>query len=124
MTVSPMMLPKVRSDYLRAACHHMPYCTLRIAGFVGLQCAPNNTLVGCHLPTIGKGVSTKVSDLFIAAGCATCHDILDGRNMAALSQIKDRYPAAFMERIMKANHETLSLWVGMGLIEVKDMEIV
>lgn len=122
--MNPALLPKVRSERLRIACNEMPYCTLRIGTFVGLPCASVSTLVGCHLPTIGKGTSTKVSDLFMAAGCSTCHDILDGVNSRVLGQIKERYPAAFAERIMRAHHETLSLWVAMGLIEIPDMELV
>ena len=120
-TFNPDMLPKIRSRALLDACRHMP-CTLRIASFGGMQCSAQNTVVPCHLPTIGKGVSTKVSDLFVAAGCQTCHDLLDGRDNRGFV-IADAYPAAFAERLMRANHETISRWVAMGLITVEKGEI-
>ena len=123
MTDNPNMLPKVRSRTLLDACAFMP-CELRIASFVGMRCAPQDTVVGCHLPTIGKGVSTKVSDLFVAAGCQICHDILDGRQKRILETISANYPAALAEQIMRANHATISRWVGMGLITVEGGEIV
>lgn len=119
---SPDLLPKVRSEALRQACRDMP-CTLRIASFAGIPCAPQNTVVPCHLPTIGKGVGTKVSDLYIAAGCHTCHSLLDGRDKRAFV-IADTYPAAFAERLMRGNHETIGHWVAMGLIHVEGGEVV
>ena len=123
MIANPDLLPKIRSDALMRACGSMP-CSLRVASFVGLPCAPQATVVGCHIPTIGKGTSTKVSDVFVAAGCAVCHDIVDGRNKKALDVIMDRYPAAFQERLMRANHETISRWVSMGLITVKGGKVI
>lgn len=124
MTIqNPYMLPKVRSKSLLQACRHMP-CTLRIASFVGQSCAAQSTVVPCHLPTIGKGTSTKVSDLFVAAGCLHCHDIIDGRQQRILETIVSDYPAAFADRLMRGNHETIARWVGMGLITGEDWEIV
>jgi hypothetical protein len=124
MTVmNPDLLPKVRSEALMDACRHMP-CTLRVASFVGQRCAPQDTVVGCHLATIGKGVSTKVSDLYVAAGCFHCHRIIDGRDKRILETIIHNYPAAFADRLMRANHETIARWVGMGLITGPDWEII
>lgn len=122
MTFNPDLLPKVRSRALLDACGDMP-CTLRIASLAGMQCAPQNTVVGCHLATIGKGVGTKVSDLYVAAGCVVCHDLVDGRDKRGFV-IADTYPAAFAERLMRGNHETIARWVEMGLIEVKGAKIV
>lgn len=116
------LLPKVRSSALTDACAAMP-CTLRLAGFLGLPCAHQSTVVACHLPTIGKGVSTKVSDLFCAAGCATCHDLIDGRDPRGFD-IAERYPAAFHQQMMRAGHETQSRWLAMGLIHVEGMEVI
>lgn len=121
--MNPDLLPKVRSESLMSACRHMP-CTLRVASFVGQRCAPQDTVVGCHLPTIGKGVSTKVSDLYVAAGCFHCHNIVDGRDKRILESIVANYPAAYADRLMRANHETLARWVGMGLITGEDWTIV
>lgn len=122
MTLNPHMLPKVRSRTLLDACSLMP-CTLRIRSFLGLPCTSQETVVGCHLPTIGKGVATKVSDLFVAAGCSGCHDLVDGRDKR-MEMIEDRYPAALAEQLMRANHETIARWTAMGLIHVEGGELV
>jgi len=122
MIQNPHMLPKVRSDALRQSCDGFP-CSLRLAGLLGLPCAPMSTVVGCHLPVIGKGVGTKVSDIFIAAGCKTCHDILDGVGEYR-AIIEDRYPAAFAHRILMGLAETQSRWIGMGLIVVPDGRMI
>lgn len=115
-------LPKVRSRELLDACRDMP-CTLRIASFLGLPCEPQDTVVGCHLPTFGKGMSTKVSDLYVAAGCRLCHDLLDGRDPRG-AQISDQYPAAFYERMMRGNHETIAHWIASGEILIRKGEIL
>lgn len=40
-----------------------------------------NTTVACHgnADFLGKGTGIKASDIFSVDGCASCHDILDGR---------------------------------------------
>jgi len=122
---NPALLPKVRSRALLAACQDMP-CTLRVASFIpGQQCAHQTTVVPCHIDaTLGKGMGTKVSDLFVAAGCFHCHNIIDGRDPKGRAFIMDNYPTAFMERLLKGLCETQSRLVDMGLIEVKGGEIV
>lgn len=120
MISNPHLLPKVRSKRLMQECGQMP-CTLRIAGFLGQPCSGSDTVVGCHLPVIGKGMSAKVSDLFVAAGCFTCHTILDGKLGV---ELRHRYPAAYAERLLLALCETQARHVMAGLIEVPDMEIV
>lgn len=123
MSENPDLLPKVRSEAIMRAMRGMP-CALRVASFLpGGKCAARDTVVGCHLPTIGKGVATKVSDLFVAAGCARCHDIVDGRDLPARDYIMAKYPTAYMERLMRAGHETQARLVALGIIAVKgDME--
>lgn len=123
MITNPALLPKVRSKALMASASGQP-CSLRIAGFVGLRCSGTDTTVGCHLPVTGRGVSIKATDLAVAFGCLTCHDILDGRNPKARATIMDRYPAAFYERLLNALVETQARLVGMGLISVPDMEVI
>lgn len=123
MTINPHLLPKIRSEALMQSATMFPACTLKLGSFVGIPCAPSSTFVMCHLPTIGKGMSTKVSDLFTACGCATCHDILDGRHSTG-HDIRWMYSAAFAEQIMRAHHETMSRWVGMGLLIVPDMDVI
>ncbi len=124
MIENPILLPKIRSRALLDACRHMP-CTLRVSSFLPhWQCAHQSTVVPCHLPTIGKGMGTKVSDLFVAAGCVHCHDIIDGRDLKGASYIADHYPAAFMERLLRGMCETQARWIGMGLISVEGMEVI
>ena len=125
MIINPYMLPKVRSESLRQACQHMP-CTLRISSFIpGFRCSGDDTVVGCHIDkAIGKGTGTKVSDLFMAAACLHCHDLIDRRNIPGWAYIVEKYPAAVMERLLKGVAETQSRWVQMGLITGEDWEIV
>lgn len=116
------LLPKVRSRALLDACAQMP-CTLRIGTFIGLPCSGQNTVVGAHIGSMGKGMSTKVSDLSVVAACMTCHDLYDRRSPGG-TVIRDRYPAAFGERVLGALQETQARWVEMGLLTAKDQETV
>ena len=117
MTIlNPHMLPKVRSPALLAGVEGMP-CALRLASFLGLPCAGTDTVVACHLPVFGKGVATKVSDLFTVAGCATCHDILDG---ARGVDLRERYPHAYQERLLLALCETQARHVSEGRIVIPE----
>jgi|GEM_PF-6339850 len=125
MITNPMLLPKIRSGALLGAVRDMP-CALRIASFIpGGMCAHQSTVVPCHIDmTIGKGMSSKVSDLFVAAGCIHCHDIMDGRDRKGRDYITANYPTAMVERILKGMAETQARWVGMGLLEAKGMEVI
>ena len=101
-------------------------CALRIGTFVGKRCSPG-TVVGVHLdgiaPALGKGTSTKVSDLNMVAGCQTCHDLL-ARVDPAWQVLMNTYPAAVQRQIHLAHMETLARWVQMDLIEVKGGEVI
>lgn len=120
MIYNPAMLPKVRSRKLLDAVAVMP-CALRVSSFYpGHRCSGQDTVVPCHIPTIGKGMSTKVSDLFVAAGCMHCHDIIDGRDRKRRDFINDRYPTAFAFRLLDGMAETQSRWVQMGLLLVPE----
>jgi hypothetical protein len=125
MIENPHLLPKVRSAKLLAAVKDMP-CTLRVSSFMPhWQCAHQSTVVPCHLDrTIGKGMSTKVSDLFVAAGCVHCHAIIDGKDRTAVDYIMEKYPAAMMQRMLAGMAETQARWVVMGLLTGDDWEIV
>lgn len=125
MITNPALLPKVRCGALLGAVRHMP-CALRIASFVpGGRCADPATVVPCHIDrSIGKGMGTKVSDLFVAAGCIHCHDILDGRDRAGRDYILQHYPTALMERVLKGLCETQARWIGMGLLHADGMEVI
>lgn len=121
MTYRPHMLPKIRSAQIMAAAAGSP-CTLRIASFAGLRCAGSSTTVAAHLPTAGKGIATKSTDLAAVFACATCHDILDGRHYAS-SAIVDRQAAGVTERMLQALVETHALLVQGGIIVVPDAEL-
>lgn len=83
-----------------------------------------NTVVGCHLPTIGKGIATKVTDLAVVAGCQNCHDILDGRDRAGSDFLKEHYPAAVQARITDALVETHARLIAAGYVWGADWEII
>lgn len=121
MTPVPL-LPKVRSRALLDACQHMP-CALRLAGFIGMPCAPQTTVVGAHIGSLGKGTATKVSDLSVAAACVTCHDLYDGRD-ARGAFIREKYPMAFGERVLAAVQETQARWVERGLLTAEGQEVI
>jgi len=123
MIQNPQLLPKVRSQAIMQAANGQP-CSLRIASFVGLQCSGSHTVVGCHLPVVGRGVSTKATDLAVAFGCQTCHDILDGRNQNAQAVIIDKYATALATRLLNALVETQARLVGMGIITVEGGEVI
>lgn len=121
---NPVLLPKVRSKAIMDAGRDMP-CTLRVSSFMPMwKCADDATVVMCHLPSAGKGTSTKSSDLYVAAGCAHCHDILDGRDKGASEYITTHYPAAYAERLLRGMQETQALLIERGLIVVPDGEII
>lgn len=125
MDYRPHLLNKVRSKAIMAEMANFPSCTLRIASFIpGGHCAGRDTLVGCHLPTIGKGISTKVTDLSVACGCSRCHDILDGRDQNAQEYIANKYPTAMMERLLNGLVETHSILLQRGIITVPDGKII
>lgn len=115
---NPELLPKVHSRVLLDAIAGMP-CTLRISSFVpGHSCAPKDTVVPCHMPTIGKGMGTKVSDLFVAAGCFNCHNLIDGRDKRWHDIMRD-HPVAVYQRILRGFSETLAMLVDAGIIRIK-----
>ncbi len=123
MIQNPHLLPKIRSAAMMDAVRGMP-CAIRIAGLIpGHRCAGQETVVPCHMPTIGKGIATKVSDLFVAAGCLHCHDLIDRRDNR-IEWIIDRYPAMFFMRLLDGMAETQARWVGLGLICGEGWEIV
>lgn len=120
--MNPHLLPKLRSEALLHEVRFMP-CTLRLASFGGMQCAPQDTVVPCHLPVHGKGMGTKVTDLAVAAGCQVCHDLLDGRDRRGIELAK-RYPAAWYDRLLRGLIETQTMWLMADLIYIKDGELI
>lgn len=122
---NPQMLIKVRSKLIMSEMATFPRCTLQIASFIpGRKCSGNDTLVGAHLPTIGKGWNTKVTDMSVACACGVCHDILDGRDQKGRDFIMEKYPAAINERMLLGLVETHSILVERGVIVVPDGALV
>jgi hypothetical protein len=121
--LNPALLPKVRSKAIMQAMRGYP-CALRVSTlYPGHRCADRATVVGCHIPTIGKGISTKVSDLFVAAGCLHCHAIIDGVDNKRREYILQNYPAAYGARLLDGLAETQSRLVADGIIQVPSGEV-
>lgn len=123
MSTPVALLPKIRSDAIMSAAEGQP-CAIRVASLIGKSCAGIETTVGCHLPVIGKGTGTKVTDLAVAFGCSVCHDIVDGRDKVAHDVMTTRYPAAYAYRLLNALVETQARLVEAGVITVKDGKVI
>lgn len=119
MIENPHLLPKIRSLALRRAAIIMP-CTLKIGTFIGIPCSGRDTNVMCHLKSFGSGVGTKVSDLNMACGCFSCHELLDYERNSRGRVIREQYPHAFWEQLFKAHCETVARWIALGLIPIGD----
>jgi len=133
MNYRPHMLVKVRSDPLMNAIggkvagkpieQPMP-CTIRISGLIpGHRCASRETVVGCHLGELGKGMSTKVSDIQVAAGCMNCHMLVDGVDPRWF-WLLENHPVTTLKRILTATHETQAMLVELGIISVKGQTLI
>ncbi|HCI98489.1 MAG TPA: hypothetical protein DHV74_02405 [Sulfitobacter sp.] len=121
---NPHLMTKVVSSHIMKAANGKP-CTLRIASFYpGHTCSSDDTTVGCHLSAGGKGTSTKETVLAVSFGCKACHDILDGRDWKRTEYIKEKYPMAFMERVLSSLIETQAMLVDDGLIVVPGAKIL
>ncbi len=122
MTYSPALLPKFRSPELLQAVRGMP-CTLRVASFIpGHRCASPETVVPCHVGRMGKGLGTKVSDLFVAAGCLHCHDLVDMRD-SRWKYLADHHGAQVEQRILAGLMETQTMLVMRGVIVLPGVTI-
>lgn len=120
---APHLLPKIRSEALMGAIRGMP-CTLRISGLVaGHRCAGRDTTVGCHIGNLGKGTSTKVSDLNVVAGCLHCHDLIDRRDGRWAALMRDHGQTVLM-RVITAINETQAMLVRDGIITIQKAEII
>jgi len=128
MNYRPHMLPKVRSTRIRnlpkiyreQTGDFMP-CTLRIASFVGLSCAPDETCCMDHTSGPDKGASTKTSDLEAVCGCATCHRLLDQPSPKERHWLLE-HGGAVEFRLRQAGRETRAAMLEMGIIIIPDAE--
>ena len=121
-TMPMAFLPKVRSATLIEATHSMN-CELRIASFLGRPC--RGDVMAVHLDfTTGKGMGTKVTDLAVVAGCDACHRLLDWRDKAGAEVLREKYPAALMEQVLRALVVTQARLVGLGIITVENQSVI
>lgn len=91
-----MMLQKrspYRNQKIRDSARGEP-CALEFDGCL----SSTETTVWCHSPygEDGKGMGQKSDDLFGCFGCASCHDILDGRKKSRYGEeeIRDTFHRA------------------------------
>lgn len=114
--VSPVLLPKIRSAALMNAAYGMP-CSLRLPGI----CNHNpHTSVMAHLPGIGKGVATKVSDLHTAFACSACHDAID-----RFTWEKQGLTASIvLDAMLRGHAETQARLTISGIIKVRGAKFV
>lgn len=86
-------------------------CTLNIVGVCNYG---PDTVVACHLPS-GDGGSSRLSGpLSIAFGCSSCHDFIDGRNIARFD-ISDNDLEFYLRR---GQTRTLNRLIEMELVKI------
>ncbi len=123
MITNPHLLPKVRSPQILSAVQGMP-CEMRIASFIpGHRCAHASTVVAAHVGSVGKGMSTKVSDHAICAACLHCHDLYDRRD-SRWEYLADTHPTAVMQRVLLGTIATQARLFQLGHIIVPKGELV
>lgn len=127
MIQNPHMLPKVRSESLTRSAKFAEYeigCTARVSSFIpGHRCSSDYTTVFSHVGKLGKGKSTKTSDINGIIACQNCHDLIDAVDNRVW-WIIENYPRAFYERLWEAGCETRAHWVRLGLINGKDWTVI
>lgn len=120
----PHLLPVVRSKEITNAANGAP-CTLRVSSFYpGHRCADPSTVVACHISSVGRGMSTKDTDLGVAFGCAHCHAIVDRIDRQRANYIAEKWPSAFIWRVHEAVMETQAILIDQGVIIVPGAEIL
>lgn len=115
MTVAIAFLPKLRSNALRKSARGQP-CSLRLPGICNHR---DETTVLAHLPGIGKGVGSKVSDLHAAFACSSCHDAIDRHTY----EKHGLTGAIVLDAMLRGHSETMARWLLMGLLQVPDGEM-
>lgn len=105
----PQLLPKVRSKAITDGAQGMP-CALRFPGICTHDTAKT---VWCHLPGIGKSMTSKVSDPHGAFGCHACHDAIDMRQMGLPVAVR-------LDAMLRAICESQVRLVMAGIIVVPD----
>lgn len=112
MTTPLSLLPKVRSKAVTDAARGQP-CTLRLPGVCNFN---EETVVLAHLPSTGKGMGTKSSDIHAVFACSDCHDAMD-RGTHRLDY------ETILDAMLDALAETQSRLVEAGIITVKGAKL-
>ena len=84
-------------------------CTLEIHPYCN---GMPETVVGCHAPSEDKGMGIKSPDWWLADGCSSCHDVVDGRTKTDLSKQE------ISEYIVRGVYRTLKRRIAAGIIKI------
>lgn len=88
-------------------------CTLNIVGICNYN---NDTVVLCHYPSEYKGMAVKSPDWCAGYGCSACHDAIDDRIDAGLTDYEKEF---YMRRSMV---RTIGRLIDKGLLRVEVSE--
>ena len=86
-------------------------CTLNIAGVCNYD---TQTVVLCHFPSEEHGIGHKSPDWCAGYGCFACHNAIDGRTKAGLTDEERQY---YMRRSMV---RTWARLIEKGIIFIKE----
>ena len=87
-------------------------CTLQIFPFCDWD---TEKTVPCHLDSEAKGMGNKSPNWWLVDGCASCHDIIDGRNSSHGLPEKE-----ITACVMRGLFRTLSRRIEQGLVVIID----
>ena len=85
-------------------------CTLNIAGVCNYN---KGTVVLCHFPSELAGIGTKSPDYCAGYGCSACHDAIDNRMDAGLTDYEREF---YMRR---STIRTIGRLIEKGIIAIK-----
>ena len=85
-------------------------CTLNIAGVCNYN---KETTVLCHFPSEHNGIGTKSPDYCAGYGCSACHDAIDNRIDAGLTDYEREF---YMQR---STVRTIGRLIDKGIISIK-----
>ena len=88
-------------------------CTLQLHPYCNGDPA---TTVLCHLPSPYHGMALKSPDWWAVFGCSACHDVIDGRNPAAVRALGRREMDLCL---MRALFRTQQRFIELGYLTVK-----
>lgn len=103
-----MVRPRLGLSKIRKAARNQE-CTLRIT-----NCSGIDTTVLAHIRTPNTGLGLKPIDTMAVFACASCHDILDGRNQNAPISENE-----ILSSVIRAMSQTHSILIDKRLIVLK-----